>query len=77
MISYILRLRPEELADGRFVGEVEAVASRQRRRVRTVEQITTFILATMADEVIADVTARQVASDEEPDADARDDTEER
>jgi hypothetical protein len=69
VISYVLRLRPEEVADGRFVGEVEAVASRRRRRIRTIEQITSFILATLANEVDASTTARQVANDEEPDTD--------
>lgn len=61
VISYVLRLRPDALADGRFVGEIEAVASRQRRSIRTVEQMSKFILATMAGQVTAAASARRLA----------------
>lgn len=71
VISYVLRLRPEELADGRFVGEVEAVTSRQRRHIRTMDQMLTFILTTLASQVSATSTALCVATDEEPDARSR------
>lgn len=58
LISYVLRLRPDALADGRFVGEIEAVTSRQRSLVRTVDQVAAFVLATMPDQVVANVAAR-------------------
>lgn len=45
-ISYIIRLRPDALSEGRFVGEVEAVSSTERRAVRTLDQIAAFILET-------------------------------
>ena len=59
LISYVLRLRPDALADGRFVGEIEAVTSRQRTLVRTVDQVAAFVLATMPDQVVANVAARE------------------
>lgn len=59
LISYVLRLRPDALADGRFVGEIEAVTSRQRSMVRTVDQMAAFVLATMPDQVVANVAARR------------------
>ena len=58
LISYVLRLRPDALADGRFVGEIEAVTSRQRTLVRTVDQVAAFVLATMPDQVTAGTAAR-------------------
>lgn len=70
VISYVLRLRPDELADGRFIGEVEAVTSRQRRHIRTIDQMVAFILATLASQVAATTTAACVAIDEEPDPDS-------
>jgi hypothetical protein len=45
-ISYVLRLRSDALADGRFVGEIEAVSDAQRRVVRTIDQMAAFILET-------------------------------
>lgn len=65
VISYVLRLRPDALVDGRFVGEVEAVTSRQRRRISTIDQMAAFILATMGSQVHAAETARQVATDDD------------
>jgi hypothetical protein len=35
-VSYVLRVRPEGLKDGRLTGEVEAVATGQRFAVRSV-----------------------------------------
>lgn len=67
VISYVLRLRPDTLADGRFVGEVEAVTSRQRRRISTIDQMAAFILSTMVSQVSATATARQVAIDDDAD----------
>lgn len=59
LISYVLRLRPDALADGRFVGEIEAVTSRQRSLVRNVDQVAAFVLSTMPDQVVASVAARE------------------
>ena len=64
VISYVLRLRPDALADGRFVGEIEAVTSRQRTSIRTIDQMATFILATMPGQVTATVAARHGAADD-------------
>lgn len=60
-ISYIVRLRSEALAEGRFVGEVEAVTSRQRQRIRNIEQFTAFVRATMASQTASKQTAREIA----------------
>jgi hypothetical protein len=64
VISYVVRLRPDALADGRFVGEIEAVTSRRRTSVRSIDQMAAFILATMPGQVSAASEARQVAIDE-------------
>jgi hypothetical protein len=61
VISYVLRLRPDALADGRFVGEIEAVTSQERTRIRTLAQMATFILDTMDGQVCSGSTARQLA----------------
>ncbi|MGH9087469.1 MAG: hypothetical protein ACRDYZ_05070 [Acidimicrobiales bacterium] len=53
LISYVLRLRPDALADGRFVGEIEAVTTRRRRSVRSVDQVASFVLQTTPTEVDA------------------------
>jgi hypothetical protein len=58
LISYVLRIRPDALADGRFVGEIEAVTSRERAPIRTVDQVAAFVLATMPAQVLANVAAR-------------------
>ena len=63
VISYVLRLRPDALAEGRFVGEVEAVTSRQRSSIRTIEQLAAFIVATMPKQVTAAAMARQLAEE--------------
>lgn len=68
VISYVVRLRPDALADGRFVGEVEAVTSRQRTRIRTLEQLAAFILATMPTQVSSSSAARQLATEEDDSA---------
>ncbi|MGH9110395.1 MAG: hypothetical protein ACRDY3_13230 [Acidimicrobiales bacterium] len=47
LISYVVRLRPDALAGGRFVGEIEAVATRQRAFVRSLDQVAGFILQTV------------------------------
>jgi hypothetical protein len=64
VISYVVRLRPDALSDGRFVGEIEAVTSRQRSSVRTLDQIAAFILATMPSQVCTASSARQIAMDD-------------
>ena len=51
LISYVLRLRPDALAKGRFVGEIEAVTTRERSSVRTIDQLADFILGTSAKQV--------------------------
>ncbi len=51
LISYIVRLRSDALTEGRLVGEIEAVATRARTLVRSVDQVASFVLATAADQV--------------------------
>jgi hypothetical protein len=63
VISYVVRLRPDALADGRFVGEVEAVTSQERTSIRTLDQMAAFILATMPGQVCSGSTARQLVMD--------------
>lgn len=58
VISYVLRVRPESLDQGRVVGEVEAVASGQRYTVRSFEQVLSFLAETAADEVLRTRAAR-------------------
>jgi hypothetical protein len=58
IISYVLRLRTDALADGCFVGEVEAVASGQRRSIASVEQLAAFVRSTMADQLSVSSAAR-------------------
>lgn len=63
VISYVVRLRPDALADGRFVGEIEAVTSRERASVRSLDQMAAFILATTPGQVCSGSTARQLVTD--------------
>lgn len=74
LISYVVRLRSDALADGRFVGEVEAVTSRQRRSIRNIDQLAAFVLATMAVQVASKETARDIVFDVDMacDGDSRD-----
>jgi hypothetical protein len=58
VISYVLRVRPESLDEGRIVGEVEAVASGQRSAVRSIEQVLAFLVETAEDEVLRSRVAR-------------------
>jgi hypothetical protein len=51
MISYVLRLRPTRIREGEFVGEVEAVTSGRRFPIRSLEQMVSFVLTTMEDEL--------------------------
>jgi hypothetical protein len=50
IVSYVLRVRPEGLRDGSFTGELEAVATGQRFRVRSVDELVAFVLETVGDE---------------------------
>ncbi len=61
VISYVLRVRPDALTEGCFVGEIEAVASQERARFRSVDQMKAFVLTTMDDQVCSGSTARQRA----------------
>ncbi len=58
VISYVLRVRPESLGQGRVVGEVEAAASGQRSGVRSIEQVLSFLAATAGDEALRTRAAR-------------------
>lgn len=70
LISYVVRLRSDALADGRFVGEIEAVTSRQRRSIRNIDQLAAFVLATMAVQVASKETAWEIACEVDPAVDA-------
>jgi hypothetical protein len=48
-VSYVLRVRPEGLQDGRFSGEVEAVATGQRFAVRSLDELLAFVVETMTE----------------------------
>ncbi|HVX22210.1 MAG TPA: hypothetical protein VHB02_12730 [Acidimicrobiales bacterium] len=60
LISYVLRLHSDALAEGRFVGEIEAVVSEERGPFVTIAQMTDFIMDTMPLQVIETGTARQM-----------------
>lgn len=57
-VSYVLRVRPESLREGRFTGEVEAVTTGQRYAVRSLDQLLAFVLETMGEEMVLTRTAR-------------------
>jgi hypothetical protein len=57
-VSYVLRVRPESLREGRFTGEVEAVATSQRYAVRSLDELLAFVLETMDEEMTLARTAR-------------------
>jgi len=46
VVSYVLRLISEELAEGRLVGDVEAVATGQHRAVNGAEELLSFCAET-------------------------------
>jgi hypothetical protein len=46
LISYVLRVDHDALAAGRLVAEVEAVGSRQRFVVHSLEELTAFLVET-------------------------------
>ncbi len=57
-VSYVLRVRPESLSEGRFTGEVEAVGTGQRYAVRSVDELLSFVLETMGEELALTRNAR-------------------
>jgi hypothetical protein len=57
-VSYVLRVRPEALKEGRFSGEVEAVTTGQRFAVRSVDELMAFVLETAGEEMALSRTAR-------------------
>jgi hypothetical protein len=57
-VSYVLRVRPEGLRDGRLTGEVEAVATGQRFAVRSVAELMAFVRETVGEEMVLARTAR-------------------
>jgi hypothetical protein len=57
-VSYVLRVRPEGLKDGRLTGEVEAVATGQRFAVRSVDELMAFVFETAGEEMALSRTAR-------------------
>lgn len=42
LVSYVLRLVPDELADGRLIGEVEAVGTGERRAIHGMDELMGF-----------------------------------
>jgi hypothetical protein len=57
-VSYVLRVRPEGLREGRFSGEVEAVATGQRFAVRSIEELVAFVHETVGEEMVLTRTGR-------------------
>jgi len=47
LLSYILRLAPEALEEGRIAGEVQFVATGTRHVVRTAEELIALLLREM------------------------------
>jgi hypothetical protein len=57
LLSYVLRVIPEELRSGRLVGDVEAVRTGEHQAIRDVEELVTFCVKTGSDEAgSSDVT---------------------
>jgi hypothetical protein len=46
LASYVLRLVPEELADGRLVGDIEVVSTGERRAVHGLDELLSFCVET-------------------------------
>ncbi len=57
-VSYVLRVRPEGLKEGRFAGEVEAVVTGQRFAMRSVDELLAIVLETAGEEAAVLKTAR-------------------
>ena len=50
LVSYIIRLAPEALAEGRVAGEVQVVATGARHPVRNGEELVAMLLAAAREE---------------------------
>ena len=50
IVSYVLRVRPDRVSNGRFSGEVEAVATGQRFAVRSLDELLAVVLETVGEE---------------------------
>lgn len=57
-VSYVLRVRPETMREGRLTGEVEAVATGQRYAVRSLDELLAFVVETIGEEIVLGQTAR-------------------
>ena len=57
-VSYVIRLRPDQLHRGLFAGEVEAVASGHRVHVTSAAEMEEFMLRTMTSEMETAIDAR-------------------
>jgi hypothetical protein len=57
-VSYVIRLRPEQLHRGLFAGEIEAVASGHCEHVDSAAQMEEFMLRTMTSEMATAIEAR-------------------
>jgi len=44
IVSFVLRLRAEELAEGRITGEMEEVVSGERRAIRSLDEVNMFCI---------------------------------
>ncbi len=44
LVSYVVRLVAEELAEGRLVGDVEAVVTGERKAIRGPEELLRFCM---------------------------------
>lgn len=62
-ISYVLRLRPERLAEDQFTGEMEAVATGQRSIVHSMEEAFDFVLSTVPTELAASRRASRLGEE--------------
>lgn len=49
-VSYVVRMNPSELERGRFVGEIEGVATGERRAVGSLQEMASSMLVTVVGE---------------------------
>ena len=47
LVSYVIRLVSEELAEGRIVGDAEAVATGERKAIRGPDELLAFCMNTL------------------------------
>lgn len=64
VISYVLRVHPESLDEGRVAGEVEAVASGRRYAFRSLEQVQAFLIETAEEQLSRTRSGRSDGEDE-------------